>query len=375
MRMRIVSKLNNNTNHANLATQRGNFQRTGAYNTKELQQPSGLKWKISLNINPYLGPCEVCTPIVVNDSVAYFGHKGGFVVAVSINQGKVKWTFNTEEVSHEISSPTVFGNNVYIGYGRRLYALDKKNGGEVWNFKTNDFITTSPVVVDNYVCFTTEAGSLYSIDINTWQAKWIFEADGFFGRECSPAVDDRTVFFLGSDEYFHAIDINSGNEIWKSLIEYKAGTENEINPVIFDGYVYVGIMETLYVFECKTGEIKWKYIGETLPETLYGRFVTYKTTPAAYKGIVYYAVKNGLCAFDAKTGDIRWKYDTIWTPKEPIIVGGTVYFKADGHINAVDAKTGKLKWKFKTAAGTDGLVFDNGTAYFGGSDGYLYAIQ
>ena len=78
-------------------------------------------------------------------------------------------------------------------------------------------------------------------------------------------------------------------------------------------------------------------------------------------------------------GGLKWKSkteDEVVT--DPIIFDGIVYFGgSDGYLHAVDGNTGQEKWRFKTegsSVSSDAAVAD-GVVFFGSDNGYLYAVD
>jgi outer membrane protein assembly factor BamB len=69
---------------------------------------------------------------------------------VDIQTGREVWRFRTE---HQVSSsPTIYGDALYCGsVDGNLYCLEHRTGRMRWKFETNAAITGSAVVFDDIV--------------------------------------------------------------------------------------------------------------------------------------------------------------------------------------------------------------------------------
>jgi outer membrane protein assembly factor BamB len=111
----------------------------------------------------------------VADGIVYVGSSDWFRVnAVDAQTGELVWDFETK--GDPWSSPAVADGVVYIGAtGGYLYALDAKNGSELWKVRTGPALATvdpvrfdggvvsSPTVVAGVVYFGSLDGKLYAV--------------------------------------------------------------------------------------------------------------------------------------------------------------------------------------------------------------------
>ena len=77
------------------------------------------------------------------------------------------------------SSPSVKEDAAYFGDEDGIfYAVDIKNGKELWRFKTKGSRCYSPVVTSDTICFVSGSGEnscddiLYALDRNTGKKLW-----------------------------------------------------------------------------------------------------------------------------------------------------------------------------------------------------------
>ena len=105
-------------------------------------------WQLSLGANLAAAP-------TVSDDVLYFGDWSGYFHAVNAQTGTQLWqTFVGKSPDPEVatcdpgigvsSQATVVGNTVYVGGGdSAVYALDRRNGAQVWRLPLSDPATGS----------------------------------------------------------------------------------------------------------------------------------------------------------------------------------------------------------------------------------------
>jgi quinohemoprotein ethanol dehydrogenase len=220
-----------------------------------------------------------------------------------------------------------------------------------------------------------------------------------YSAEAQPLVYKGTMYVVsGADDVF-AIDVKSGEQLWK----YEAKLPAQIDTVccgwtnrgvaLGDGMVFLGQLDgQLVALDQMTGEVKWK---AAVGKWQNGETVT--SAPLYYEGRVYSGVSGGefgirgrVTAFDAKTGKLDWKFWTVPGPGEkghetwpaqgdswkhggapvwntPAVDPelGLIYFSTgnaspdlngsgrpgdnfyNSSIVAIDAETGKYKWHFQ----------------------------
>jgi len=105
---------------------------------------------------------------------------------------------------------------------------------------------------------------------------------------------------------------------WK----YDTGAEFIPSPTISNGIVYFGSDNNYFcALDSQTGKEKWKLeIGGSIC-----------TSPAVSKGTVYFgSCDNNFYVLDAQTGQQKWKFETYGSIySSPAISNGTVYFGSD----------------------------------------------
>lgn len=156
------------------------------------------------------------------DSVVYFGSGDGNIYALHTNTGAQLWKFKTDGIVH--SSPALYSGKVYVGsWDRNVYALDAHSGEEKWRFKTGEDtayhllegIQASPAIYDSTVYVGSRDGYFYALDPWTGVLKWKYSVNNSWILT-TPAFKDKTVYLGTSDSYqFIALDTRTGKEKFK----------------------------------------------------------------------------------------------------------------------------------------------------------------
>ena len=234
------------------------------------------------------GPIKVAPS--VKGGAVYVGDEDGLFHCVDAATGKKRWTFETQA---EITSSANFdGARIFVGSGdQMLYCLSEK-GKELWKFKVpGGPVMGSPALVNGrtfvagcdsmlHVIDTSSGKEIGSVELggqvgasvavgserifvgtmaNQFQAvdwkkvqlAWTFEpakrAQPFFA---SAAVTDRLVIAGSRDKEVHALDRQTGKEVWAFATRGKVDS----SPVVAGDRVYVGSLDgNLYVLDLTTG--------------------------------------------------------------------------------------------------------------------------
>jgi serine/threonine protein kinase len=181
-------------------------------------------------------------PAVTNDLVIA-ASESGEVSAYSLS-GNRKWTFRARR--NVISSPYVnmTDNICYIGAGDSfLYALDANNGYNLWRYRTQGPIISSPAEGKNLVYFGSTDGTFYAINTQNGREKWKLETSKPI--VASPIVHKDAVYFGGTDGYFYCLNADNGKERWK----VKTGGAITATPFVAGDIVLIGSLDhQLYAF-------------------------------------------------------------------------------------------------------------------------------
>jgi outer membrane protein assembly factor BamB len=151
-----------------------------------------------------LGGQVGATVAVIGDEL-YVGTMSGEVLAVNWKKGEVLWRFEAPRAKQPFyASAAATDNLIIIGSrDKRVYALDRKSGKEVWNFATKKKVDSSPVVAGGRVIVGSADGNLYVLDLASGTERKRFS----LGKEitASPAVGENNLVIGTMDGVIYCI--------------------------------------------------------------------------------------------------------------------------------------------------------------------------
>ncbi len=239
------------------------INRDGFYNETSLlkvwpEQGPTLLWNSELLGPGYGSPAIADGKVFVNGSTDSLSCLFAFDL-----QGKLLWksTYGPEfygnnyaaNFSGARSTPTIFGDLVYVCSGKGVVAcFEKESGKQKWmldvikdfNGIPNDFGFSESILVDkdklyfytgaveaNIVCLNRFTGA------NVWQSKAVGDSVSF----CSPIIinlPSRSILVTFSTNDIFALDTKNGDLLW-SQIQDTIKYGNQCNTPVFDnGYIY-----------------------------------------------------------------------------------------------------------------------------------------
>lgn len=144
-------------------------------------------------------------------------------------------------------------------------------------------------------------------------------------NQAEPLFYDGTVFIVTSENDVFAIDVDTGETLWR----YDANVDAEVAQpccgwavrglAIGDGKVFLGRLDAqLLALDQKTGEVLWS-TEVADPNARY----SITSAPRYYDGLVITGTSGGVMgtrgrvtAYDAETGELAWRFFTIPGPGE-----------------------------------------------------------
>jgi outer membrane protein assembly factor BamB len=281
----------------------------------------------------------VMNPFPCRTSGAARQRQRGFVVAMNVKNGRVRWRFDAGAIE---SSPLIVGRTVYVtSWDHRVYALNALTGRVRWSRDVGEELDGGAAYGAGSVFVGGNQGHVFALDAQTGRIRWRASSFARFGRR----------------EYFYA------------------------TPTVAYGRVYVGNTDgTLYAFGARSGRLLWARPA--------GSYVY--TAAAVWRDRVYAGTYDGtFAAFDAATGEVVWRWDAPGAIHgAPTVMGGLVYFstasfstgRAQRAIKqggrgtyALDARTGRLVWQRPGVGQYSPIVADETRVYLTGAT-RVYAL-
>ena len=206
------------------------------------------------------------SPALRSDGMLYVGTQNG-VVALRASDGFWRWSAPIGAVG--FSSPLIGLNYVFIGSGRRMFALDPETGATIqktWPVDTqvSGGEISSPAYGPNGLVYFAIRDFVYGF---TEQGTKVWEQRlPFFSNSATPSVGADGTVYIGSDNgALTAMNGDHGNIEWQFVPRAWVGSgNNEYNfgspAVIFSGggdTLFVTDGAFIYRISAKTHEVKW----------------------------------------------------------------------------------------------------------------------
>jgi outer membrane protein assembly factor BamB len=280
-------------------------------------------------------PAEGSTQVApaLGEGLLYMTLPGGHAVAIATESGQQLWRFQAD--NRLTVSPTLAEGRLYFGSpeARQFYSLDATSGGLVWKVSTEFEPDSVPAVSQGIVVFSTqdiESSRVIILGLDAGNGAEVWRAEQEESNS-SPSILGSSVVFGGGDFSAHALDIKTGQQIWKSPVEDKFGVRNM--PAVAFGDVFLADrIGNIYRLDGQTGKRKW----------------IFKDTEGAMD------------------------------QSFPVIAGRTLFIGSDaGWLYALDVDSGRLLWKDQVQGIVLSGAADAERFYFGvkfGDEG-LYAYE
>ncbi|MEU9351638.1 serine/threonine-protein kinase [Streptomyces griseoloalbus] len=328
------------------------------------EQPGGWRpWRFRMS-NDVWG-----TPSVDGDLVYVTSFE---VHALDVATGRRR--FKTRDVAWSMA---VADGRIHASDGPTLFALDAREGGDLWRLSTDAWVYA--LKADHGTVVTgTRGGGVQAWEASTGQKLW--EITGcqtdFESPEAGPAVHDGTVY-VWQDARLRALDARTGDERWSYPIGDAASCGGV--PVRLthapDGHVYVCAGTRVLALDVAGGHVRWHFEAPAVflapPAFVPG--------PAVTGGGIYLADYLGtVYALDATDGRDRWRIATESRASvEPVLVAaGHVHVGSGKGLYTLDAVTGTPKWRFQSGGDIVGApTVAEGRIHFGSSDHLLYTLK
>ena len=183
----------------------------------------------------------------------FFGSDDGYLYAVENNAMRKSWSLHTEGAIR--STPFISNDSIFFGTESNEFLCIDFRGQVKWRFWTKKPVTSSPIVSDGIVYFTSLDANCYALDARSGWVIWKFRMGK--GSVSSPAIVDNMVFVGSADGIMYCIEKSSAREIWRFKTEHQVSG----SPLIYKDNIYFGAADgKFYCLEYKTGRQKWKFV-------------------------------------------------------------------------------------------------------------------
>ena len=119
-------------------------------------------------------------------------------------------------------TPIIYSNKVYANVGNNLVCHDLYTGEQVWRKEfNNDFLFSGFIIEEGKIIANNENLTLYCLNPETGGEIWTGEGAGTSSR--MSYLNGIVYFVGGSDSRFHAVDIETGQTVWRLNAEKLEG--------------------------------------------------------------------------------------------------------------------------------------------------------
>jgi quinohemoprotein ethanol dehydrogenase len=281
----------------------------------------------------------------------------------------------------------------------RYSALDKINTGNVTQLGGAWFIRLeegrrggqldgTPIVIDGVMYVTTGMRNVLAIEAKTGRVKWRYRPDDppLYGASKGLVVAEGKVIFGRRDRTLLALDKETGEVLWQTVLTTQRAAHISAPPIYYDGLIFVGTAGgdvgargQIGAYDIKTGKEVWKFYtvpgpGERFAETWEGD--SYKWGGAGIwthvavdpeLRMLYVGTGNAgpdndgsnrggdnlftcaLLALDMKTGAHKWHFQEVrhdiwdYDSSSPPVLADVRY---EGRLRKVVIHPGKTGWLY-----------------------------
>jgi outer membrane protein assembly factor BamB len=266
---------------------------------------------------------------------------------------------------------------VYVGnQDGEFVCLSLKEGVKKWSFKTQGGIFSSPAFSKDRIVFGSADGFIYCLN-KKGKISWKLKTDGpVLG---SPVIDSNIVYIGGSDHCFRAIELETGQPVWKSCILNGPVVSK---PLLHEGKVIFGAWDTyLYALDKSTGHTLWKWNNGSSIRN----YSPAACIPVVRDSIIFIVAPDRyITAIHAKEGKTLWRNNDALV-RESIgisedkkwVYGKTMQDTIVAYISSSEKQ--QAAWKMNCGFGYEHvpsmLIEKEGKVFFGTRNGVLYCID
>ncbi|QJT81946.1 outer membrane protein assembly factor BamB [Kosakonia sp. MUSA4] len=322
------------------------------------------------------------------DGVVYAADRHGVVKAVNIEDGHEIWSVNLAEKDGWFSTRaallsggvTVSGGHVYVGTEKaQVYALNTSDGSQAWQAKVAGEALSRPVVSDGLVLIHTSNGQLQALNESDGAVKWTVNLDMpalSLRGESAPTTAFGAAIVGGDNGRVSAVLMQQGQMIWQQRISQANGpteidrlSDVDTTPIVQGNVVFaLAYNGNLTALDLRSGQIMWKrelgsvsdfvvdgnriYIidqnDRVLALTTDGGVTLWTQSDLLHRNLTAPALYNGYIVTGDSEGYVHWinvedgrfvaqqKVDSSGFLTEPVVAGGKLLIQAkDGTLYAL----------------------------------------
>jgi outer membrane protein assembly factor BamB/tRNA A-37 threonylcarbamoyl transferase component Bud32 len=258
----------------------------------------------------------IATRPAAADEAVFVGSEDFRVHALSTTNGRLIWTYYTEGPIR--SSPTLSHGHLFLGSDDgHLHVVNILSGRRAWRADAAGPVRSSPLVSNERVFFGCETGDFYCVDFRG-ELKWRFKAKR--GITSSPLLVEGMIYFTSLDWTLYAIEAEGGWQIWR----FRMGKPSISTPAFAEGKLFAGCADgNVYAIEARSSRELWRFQTE---HQVTGSPITEEDS--LYVG----SVDGSVYCLDFRSGRQRWRFPTKGPiTGTPAISDGILYVGSTDH--------------------------------------------
>ncbi|MEA2077337.1 MAG: PQQ-binding-like beta-propeller repeat protein [Candidatus Marinimicrobia bacterium] len=299
-----------------------------------------------------------------------FGNRSGKIIALSLEDGKELWTYQTN--GPIFTEPAFDSTLVYVtSTDSMLYCLNYETGEKIWNYKTQAPIVAHPVVNDKKVYFGGSDGKFRAVNSKTGKLEWDFMFIPTY-VETKPLVAEGKVIFGAWNTLLYALDANKGNMkwLWKGKKSGRLYSPAVVHPVYANEKVFVVAPDrVMSAININDGTTVWRS----------DKFKVRENISLSEDGSTVYAktMWDIICAIstEGNEAETQWSSELNYgfeiDPSNPVEYKDQLYFTTQfGYVYSLNAENGEKNWQHRIGGNLlNTPVVKNGMIVISGMDG------
>jgi outer membrane protein assembly factor BamB len=334
---------------------RGDAQSTGS-TSQSLAATLQVRWEFTAD------EAIETTPVVAGGRV-FVSDVMGQLYALDQRDGKEIWRRQYD--TGFLASPAVKGDLLVIGdIEGNLYAIDAAKGTEIWKQTTEGEINGAAAFHKSNVLVTSQDGRLYCFAAEDGAPVWTYQTDDQI--RCSPTLAGDLTFLGGCDGQLHIVDLNTGKAAGEPL---PLGGPTGSTPAVLGDRAFLPIMDgVVLAFDWKRRKEIWQHEDDERPQE-------YRGSAAVTKDLVVVSSQfRQVDALATDTGKPRWRH-TLKRRADgsPVIAGNDVWIAGtDGRLIRLSLTDGSERWSYEVrGAFLAGPAIANGELFIADDEGVV----
>lgn len=306
--------------------------------------------------NKQTGAGIYASPVVYKNNL-YVGDDLGVLTCYNVENGKKKWSYQTG--NRIIGTPAVENNILVFGSAdKKIYGLNAENGKKKWELTAAEPVLGAVTIEKGIAYIGASDHTFRAIDIKNGKVIWEYaEVKGYI--ETRPLVTSNKVIFGAWDNTLYALNKADGKNLWKWTggLTRMHFSPAAVWPVAVDEKVFiVDPQRAMTAIDMRTGETIWRTHQEKVRETIGLSEDKERIYAKTMNDTVVCFSSHGTEPVELWASNVGFGYEfapSMIAEKERAVFGST----KNGLIFALDSQTGNVLWKHRIGSSLINTVY------------------